>query len=319
MTAGRGHLSLAAALKWRGFQLAGIALRHSEPAATLLPPLAGGMAYALARGRRHAVEANLGDLLPDASRTVVRQKAIGVFRSVARYYVELMRLPIVDARVGHDDTIVEGYELFEAARAAGKGVIVAGIHLGPAELLLQSFASRGITYTAMIERLQPQLNALFLQARQRPGQRYVYADLAGLRALLKALRAGQVVALLVDRDVTGSGGEVPFAGRTVRAAAGVIELARASGAPIVPAIAQWTDTGKRAIFLQPITVERATRGQEALRDAMAALLSRFLPYLRARPEDWLMLERWFVDPASASGAGYTGNERPPAAGREGRA
>jgi len=313
------HLPLAASLRWRGFQLAGAVLQRSGPSGRLLAPLAGRLAWMLAPTQRQAVSTNLRILLPEAPPGRVRQAAIGAFRSVVRYYVELARVPVSDLRAIHAAMTVEGYEIVETARAAGHGVIVAGIHLGPTELLLQAFAVRGVSYTAMIERLQPpQLNALFLQWREAHGQRYVYADVAGARALLKALRAGGIVALLIDRDVTGTGVAVPFAGGSVRAPTGVIDLARASGAPIIPAIAQWTRRGTRAIFLPPITIERTLRAPEAQRAALAALLRRYLPYLRAHPEQWLVLEPWFVTPAAAVDGAYTEAERPSAAGREGQ-
>lgn len=306
MSVPRRHLTLGDALKLRGFQLAGLAARRGGAVGPSLAPAIGRLAYRLAPRHRRAVEANLRALLPDASAGELRAAAAGVFASVTRYYVELIRLPAVDLRALHDATVVEGYELFEAARGAGRGVIVASVHLGPAEILLQVFAARGVHYTAMIERLRPpQLNRLFLDVREARGQRYVFADVAGARSLLRALRGGGVVALLMDRDVAGSGIEVPFAGGLIRAPAGVIDLARASAAPIFPTVAQWTPSGMRAIFMPPMTIGREIRGVEPTRRALAELLDRFVPYLRAHPEQWLVLEPLFVPPRRGWGAAYT--------------
>ncbi|HEY7295521.1 MAG TPA: hypothetical protein VH916_10790 [Dehalococcoidia bacterium] len=301
------HLSPAAAMKWRAYQIAAIGVQRGGCAGPLLAPLAGRLSYLLSPGTRRAVEANVRQLLPWESPTAVRRTARGIFCSVARYNAELMRLPVSDLRALHDTMDVQGYEFLEAARRAGKGVIVAGVHLGPAEIVLQAFAVRGVPYTAMIERLEPPgLNALFLDIRLRHGHRYVFADMAGARALLRALRDGGVVTILVDRDVTGSGIDVPLAGTSVRAPTGVIDLARVSGAPIVPTVAQWDGARRRTIFMPPITIQREVRGVDARRTALADLLERFLPYLRAHPEQWLMLQRWFNEPPVADGTAYTG-------------
>ncbi|HZQ35309.1 MAG TPA: hypothetical protein VFD32_05215 [Dehalococcoidia bacterium] len=306
MSAQQHQLSPADALKYRGFQLAEAALRRGGGAGLALAPVAGRLAYLLAMPQRRAVEANLRVLLPAASDAEIRRLASGVFSSVTRYYVELMRLPVTNLRALHDGTEVEGYERFEAARAAGRGVVVASIHLGPAEIVLQAFGVRGVHYTAMVERLRPpELNQLFLDVRQMRGQRYVFADVAGARALLRALRGGGVVALLIDRDLNRSGIEVPFAGGVIRAPTGIIELARASGAPLFPTVAQWTPGGMRAIFMPPLSIGREIRGAEATRRALAELLDRFVPYLRAHPEQWVVLERLFVARRRSAGAAYT--------------
>ncbi len=306
MSASRQHLSLAAALKYRGFQLAGAAARRGGPAGPALVPAVGWLASLLAVRQRRAVVANLGALLPQASPAEVRFYATGIFRSVARYYVELMRIPAGDLRTVHDAVDVEGYDRFEAARARGKGVIVASIHIGPAEIVLQAFAVRGVQYTAMVERLHPEpLNRLFLDVRQATKQRYVFPDLAGARALLKTLRTGGVVALLIDRDVTGTGIPVPFAGGTIRAPAGIVELTRTSGAPILPTVSLWTATGYRAIFMEPLSIGREVRGAESTRRALAELLSRFTPVLQAHPEQWLVLEPLFIAGRRQLNAAYT--------------
>jgi lauroyl/myristoyl acyltransferase len=306
MSAARRHLTVADTLRFRGFQLARAAARHGGRAAPALAPAIADFASLLAPRQRQAVEANLRVLLPRAGAAEIHALRRGVFRSATRYYVELMRLPVVDLQALHDRVEVEGYERFEAARAGGRGVIVASVHLGPTELLLQAFSARGVYYTAMIERLHPpQLNQLFLEVRRTWGQRYVFADVAGARALLKELRGGGVVAMLVDRDVTGTGIAVPFAGGVIRAPSGVIDLARASGAPILPTVAAWTASGYRATFMEPLSYGRETRGEEATRRALAQLLRRFTPYLLAHPEQWLVLEPLFVSRGRRSGAAYT--------------
>lgn len=300
------RLTLAEACKWRGFQLAGAVARRTGTAGPASAPVLGRLAYWLAPRQRRAVEANLRALLPDRRAAEIRALAGGVFGCVARYYVELMRLPVTNLRTLHDATDVEGYERFETARAAGRGVIVASVHLGPAEIVLQAFTVRGVHYTAMVERLRPpQLNQLFLNARRTREQRYVFPDVAGARALFRVLRGGGVVALLIDRDIVGTGIEVPFAGGVIRAPAGVIDLARVSGAPILPTVAQWAPGGLRAIFLPPLAIGHETRGPEATRRAMAELLGRFVPLLRAHPEQWLVLEPLFVSPSPDLGTAYT--------------
>lgn len=289
------HLALRPALKWRAVQLL---LRTAplvpSPAAVAAP--AGDLARLLNPRARAAVLDNLHHLLPEAS-AAQRQAALrGVFRSVARYYVELGQLPAREAGALHAAIRVRGYEHFARAQAAGRGVIVAGIHLGPAEIVLQAFAARGVHYTAVVERLHPPQLARSVQAlRAAYGQRYVYPDLGGVLALRRALRAGEVAAMLIDRDVLGNGVLVPAFGGRIRAPVGPIELARASGAPIVPATPRWLPGGGYEVELQPAFAPPPwRRGVDDATAELARLLARFAPPLRRHPDQWLALQPLFV-------------------------
>ena len=66
----------------------------------------------------------------------------------------------------------------------------------------QALGARGFRYTAVIEQVRPrQLAELLQRVREEHGGRYVYPTLAGTRELLRTLRAGGTVAMLVDRPL----------------------------------------------------------------------------------------------------------------------
>jgi KDO2-lipid IV(A) lauroyltransferase len=260
--------------------------------------VAGELAYLLAPEQRRAVQENLRLLLPDAPRERRRRLARSVFRSVCRYYVELLRLPSWPVQALHARVTIDGYDNLLDALAEGHGAIICGIHQGPAEIVLQAFAGRGQTYTAMVERVRPpQLAALLQRTREAYGNRFVYPNLAGTRALLRTLRAGGLVAVLIDRDVLGNGIPATFSGREIRVPAGQIELATATGAPIVCASPAWMPDGTYHVtILPPFRTTLAPRVRDpALRRADAErLLAQFEPFLRARPGQWLVLQRFWT-------------------------
>lgn len=290
----RRGLSLGAALKWRAIEALAAAVAIAPRACLRLAPAAGDLVRLLAVTRRRTVTANVRTILPQAAPAEVDRVVCGIFRSVARYYVELLTLPRRTAEAIEAGIVVNGYAHFRDALDAGRGVIVASGHLGPAELVLQGFAARGVDYTAMVERVRPpQLSQLLRRVRTAHGHRYVDPDLAGTKALIRTLRAGGVVAVLVDRDVLGTGIEAEFLGATVKAPPGAVELARLTGAAIVPAFAAWRDDGRsEATLLPAIHPHYPARDAAALRAEVEGLLRLIEPAFRNRPDQWLLLQRF---------------------------
>lgn len=308
----RQALSPLGALKLCAFRVAASGARVSPAAMRTLAPAAGDLAWVLNVAARRRVRANLRGLLPNAGADALRRTERSIFRSIARYYAELLALPVTSPRTLERRAIVEGYEHLTAARAEGRGLILASVHVGPGELVMQGLAARGVFYTAMIERLNPEpLGELVRALREAHGHRYVFAGVAGAKELIRVVRAGGVAALLVDRDVLGTGTLVTFLGRTIRAPAGPIELAALTGAPLLPACAAWLPDGRYAVrILPPLHIERSARKGDALRREIERLLALFAPHFRAHADQWLVLQRFWEDESRNTGAGYTGSPAP---------
>lgn len=84
---------------------------------------------ALPRLRRVALR-NLALAMPERSEAERERIASGVFRSVARLLVAFARFPRIHRANVQDWIRYEGFEHFEAALRAGRGVLFATAHLG---------------------------------------------------------------------------------------------------------------------------------------------------------------------------------------------
>ncbi|HEY9097452.1 MAG TPA: lysophospholipid acyltransferase family protein [Thiobacillus sp.] len=107
-----------------------------------------------------------------------------------------------------------GWEHIDAAREAGKGVIVIAPHIGCFEIINLYYASRH-PFTALYKPpRQPVLEALMLAGRQRGQARLVPTDLSGVRAQLAALKRHEAIGILPDQVASsGDGVWAPFLGR----------------------------------------------------------------------------------------------------------
>lgn len=124
-----------------------------------------------------------------------------------------------------------GWEHIDAARAAGKGVIVIAPHIGCFEMINLYYAAQH-PFTAMYKPpRKPALAALMLAGRQRGQATLVPTDLSGVRALLAALKRHEGIGILPDQVATGGDGVwAPFFGRPAYTPTLVASLQRKTGA-----------------------------------------------------------------------------------------
>jgi KDO2-lipid IV(A) lauroyltransferase len=112
----------------------------------------------------------------------------------------------------------EGAACIEAAQAHGAGVLFLTPHMGCFEIAAQAYAQRFGAHQPITVLFRPARQAwlrdLMTTARERPGLHTAPTTLAGVKQLIKALRAGHVVGLLPDQvPPEGQGVWAPFFGR----------------------------------------------------------------------------------------------------------
>jgi Kdo2-lipid IVA lauroyltransferase/acyltransferase len=173
------------------------------------------------------------DLL-DGQREALQQD---ILRTTARQSLETLRLwtrPHAENLRMIRET--HGADLFAAAIASGKGVIVAAPHYGNWELLNQWLAAQ--TPLAILYRPpQSALGEAFLRrVRADAGDRVtqIRAEAAGIRQLFKRLRDGGVVGILPDQQPKQGDGEfAPFFGMPAYTMTLLPRLAERSGATVL--------------------------------------------------------------------------------------
>ena len=102
---------------------------------------------------------------------------------------------------------ISGEEHLHASLAENRGAIVLVPHLGNWELVGPYLASVYPTTALYKEPRIPVLDRIIRRARQRHGNTLVPADRSGVRALLKALKSRELIAILPDHNPASGGGE----------------------------------------------------------------------------------------------------------------
>jgi Kdo2-lipid IVA lauroyltransferase/acyltransferase len=173
------------------------------------------------------------DLLPGQRDALQRE----ILRTTARQALETLRLWTRP----HDENLrlireTQGVELFDAAIASGKGVIVAAPHYGNWELLNQWLAAH-TTLAILYRPPDSALGEAFLrQVRADDSDRVaqIRAEAAGIRQLFKRLRDGGVVGILPDQQPKRGDGEfAAFFGKPAYTMTLLPRLAERSGATVL--------------------------------------------------------------------------------------
>jgi len=250
--------------------------------------------------RVRVLEGNLRRVLgPAVTGKELRAVSRASMQSYARYWLEIFRLPVMPAErlvggmveTGEVDTLI-------SALGSGRGVVVPLPHMGNWDQAAAWIIARGAdSFTTVMERLDPEaVYERFLAFRQGIGMEVLPAS-GGQNpfgVLAQRLRAGKLVALPCDRDVTGGGIEVEFFGEKALMMGGPAALAVQTGAALIPATL-WFEGDRWGVRIhEEIPVpEVGDRWQKAA--AMTQQIARvFEQAIREHPADWHMLQRVFV-------------------------
>jgi KDO2-lipid IV(A) lauroyltransferase len=167
---------------------------------------------------------------------------------------------------------VHGREHFDAARANGRGVLVAAPHLGAWELLNLWLSAQGPLTILYRVPQRAEYEPLLVRARGALGAETVRAEPAGVRLLLRRLKEGRIVGILPDqRPKGGEGIDAPFFGHPARTMTLASRLAQRAGVAMVLGFAERLPHGA-GFDLHFVPAEAAVVGDDL--GAAAAALNR---------------------------------------------
>ncbi|WP_406043594.1 phosphatidylinositol mannoside acyltransferase [Micromonospora sp. NBC_00898] len=248
----------------------------------------------------------VGPDLPEAELDDLVRRGL---RSYARYWMEAFRLPALSRRQILAGFRLDGQEKLAADVAAGRGAVVALPHAGNWDAAGAWVAATGWPITTVAERLKPEgVYERFLAFRQGLGMEILPTrggDRPTFDVLVDRVRAGAVVPLLADRDLSARGVEVDFFGGRTRMPAGPALLALRTGAPLYVA-SLWYEADTACASLEgPLELpdpdsgpldQRVRMLTQRIADGLAAGIAR-------HPEDWHMLQRMWLDQRAATDGG----------------
>ncbi|MFF8693270.1 phosphatidylinositol mannoside acyltransferase [Streptomyces sp. NPDC015144] len=246
------------------------------------------------------LESNLARVVPDASPARLAELSRAGMRSYMRYWMESFRLPTWSPERIKASIDVTGAHRLTDGLDAGRGVILALPHLANWDLAgAWVTTDLKVPFTTVAERLKPEtLYDRFVAYREGLGMEVLpHSGGAAFGTLARRLRAGGLVCLVADRDLSASGVEVTFFGDTARMPAGPALLAQQTGALLLPVTLGYDGTPvMKGRIHEPVEVPDAGTRAQRTSSMTQALADAFAVGIADHPEDWHMLQRlWLAD------------------------
>ena len=265
----------------------------------------GWVVYLLHVRLRQVGMRNLALAFPEKSARQRGRILRGEFTSLGRQLAEVCQIPKYTPENVDQVVVYEGFENYERARARGQGVLFLTAHFGGWELSAFTHSMHGHWMHVVVRPMDnPYLDRLIRNYRTMHGNKIVdKADF--VRGLLAAMKAGEVVGILMDTNMTPPQGVfVDFFGIPACTASGLARIALRTDAAVVPGFTIWDPALRKYRLRFDPAVELIRTGHlEADIVANTQQFTRIIEdYVRRYPEQWLWVHRrWKTRPEGEKG------------------
>ncbi|MGO4907178.1 lysophospholipid acyltransferase family protein [Pseudorhodobacter sp. W20_MBD10_FR17] len=252
-------------------------------------PLCGWvMAYIIApiAGYDKRVRDNLALVLPDLPPDEVKRMMRAVPRNVGRTLIEIYSGEEFIARAAAEPLKGEGLTALDQAHADGRPVILVTGHFGNYDASRAALIARGYRVGALYRPMgEADFNAHYVKAISRIGTPVFPRGRAGLADMVRFLRSGGMLGLLIDQHM-GHGAPLSFFGHPAMTALSAAELALKYDALVVPTYAVRRAGGLDfdIIIEPPIPHGTAKDMTQALNDSLERLVRKHL-------DQWFWIHR----------------------------
>ena len=242
-----------------------------------------------ARHRRVAEEnfrSAYGASLPEAE---VQRLAMAVYDGLGTTAAEVIHGPRrIRGRAARRWFVPEGFEALRATVGEGP-VVFLGAHLGNWEHLATALRLNGWNPMPVARPLDNPLLDRWIERTRRAVGNEPVAKGGAMRNLLRSLRSGRSVGMLVDQNGGRHGRLSTFFGRPCSTQAAGVTLARRMKVPfVVVALERQAPGIHRLVAAPPVYVEDDDDAEQRAVDEMNRLLEACV---RRRPSDWMWLHR----------------------------
>lgn len=285
-----------------GYWLSNAAIRVFLGALHLLPYrtriLWGGKLFATLLapflGHRKRVAQNLDFALPDLDPEKRAWMIRRVPELVGRTFLELFS-PQAFSEVARAAKVTgPGLAVLEAAREAGRPVILVSGHFGNYDVVRACLIARGFNIGALFRRMNnPYYHAQYIKTIEAIGQPLFERGKPGMAQMVRFLKGGGALAMLIDQYMN-AGEPLKFFGHKALTATSAAKLALKYDAALVPfyAIRQQDGLHFELHLEAPIAPSDAATMTQALNDSLEARV-------RDHMDQWLWIHRrWKGNPAA---------------------
>ena len=262
------------------------------------------------------LRANLEVVRPGLGRGGMRRLLRANVRDFLKAWIDVLQMSHRPLEAWTPWLRTQDAHFLDEARRQGRGVIIVSLHLGSWEAAIAALRENfeGVGLALLAEQVRPircfnwlvrnrarvgcQVVPLNVDAVRRGDQAAVNrSGAAAVRQIYRLLSAGGVVVIALDRDLLGTGAQLPFLGRRTSIPLGAVEIAARTGAAVLP-VSLTRDARDNYLCrgFPPFTVSLGEHPEVDLQQAALRVLRTLEPELRSHPDQWHVMNPIFGPP-----------------------
>lgn len=251
--------------------------------------------YDLLKIRRKTVQKNLSIAFPELGIEARENLARECYLGSAKTFIEIMALPSIKYEEIEPFFDKSCLDMVKNAYDKGKGVVLMTAHFGNWELAALGFSRKlGIPFSTLA---QPQRNHFVTRWMEKERTKWgnkVYPTGHAAMTLYKALKKGEIIAVVADQRGNEDGLRVPFFGVMSAVNEGTAALAIKTGAPIIFCIMIRQADNTYKMETREVSFDNLPESKEAKIAEISKRHTIILEeYIKNYPEMWFwMHNRW---------------------------
>ena len=272
--------------------------------------------YFFAR-RRRALKDNMAQVLGSSDPREIDAVARRAFSNFGKFVIDFIHFPAISREEVRRRLVFSDWTELDEAAHSGRGIILVTMHFGIWDLGAAALAAYDYPINAIADSFgYPQMNELVHGSRKRLGMNVIPVERAG-RGVIRALKRGEILAMLIDVPSPDQTVTVDFLGAPAAVSSAPARIALRTGAWVVPAAV--LRGPERDTIIRPLMDLRSIRyeptGDEE-RDVVTLtrlIMRSFEPHIRKHPEQWYIFRpMWTAQrealPAGAAPATHPGRK-----------
>ena len=256
----------------------------------------GSLFYLVDARHRRIVRRNIKFAIPEMGASEIRDNSKRVFQNAAISFLEIIQMSRMSAENILKRVSIKGGEHLLEAKHSKAGAIVISAHFGNwemAHVFGSCFLKEPLVLVA--RKIRPsKANDWLNRLRGRFGSEVLDKNSA-LPKMIRALRTGRILGLLVDQGTLLSDGvEIEFFGKKTNATPAAAVLARRYRVPVIPVFCYRREDGTLQIEVrEPLKLQETEDYQSDIQRNTQIMMDSIERVIRQHPDQWFWFhKRW---------------------------
>lgn len=257
--------------------------------------------------QRRALNENMAWVLGSSDRREVDALARRAFRNFGKFVIDFIHFPSMSRDEVRRRLVFSQWTELDEAIDAGRGVIIVTMHFGIWDLGAAALAAYGYPTNAIADTFgYGPMDDLVHGSREKLGMKVIPMERVG-PGVFRALKRGEVLAMLIDVPAPGQTITVDFLGAPAEVSTAPARIALRTGAWVVPSVVlrgPERDTVIRPMMdMSTARYEPTGDEEQDVRTLTRLIMSSFEPYVRKYPEQWYIFRRMWPEAVTVAADG----------------